>query len=918
MKKLFIFIFAAALCACAKTTTAVDIPLPEHPRPDFQREDFINLNGQWAFTFNETLAQGAMQSASIEGLDQNITVPFPWGSKLSGVEDGGDVAWYARNISIPSDWKGKRVFLVIGASDWETKAYINGKCLGTNIGGYTPFEFELTDEIAAGKSGNIFLRVDDQYKDWHLYGKQGYGNARGIWQTVYLETRGENAIQVLHFSPDIDNSLVSVHACLEKPAAENTEFEIAFKNGESAALKVKVAAGESTVEFNIPIENQHLWSLDDPYLYEVSAKLSVDGKAEDKVDSYFGQRKISAVKVGDNAYIALNNKPIYLQLCLDQSYHPEGFYTFPSDEFMKNEILISKNLGLNGNRIHIKVEVPRKLYWADKLGLLIMADVPNFWGEPTAEARQEWERTMREQVCRDYNHPSIFAWVDFNETWGLFSNDKTNGRREYTKDTQEWVRSMYKATKMLDPTRLVEDNSACNLDHVQTDINSWHAYRANYAWEETIAEYDEKTFPGTAFNYTGGNVAGDEPMINSECGNVWGYDGSAGDCDYTWDYHEMMNAFHRHPKVGGWLYTEHHDVINEWNGYVRFDRSAKYDGLDAFVPGMTIKDFHTPYYITPGKPLCIKAKAGEKVTLPIYSSFMTMDDPGEMTLEVSYSGYKADGSTFQYGNQTFPVPFVPFQLSKICDLCGEAPMWNDLVTIAMVLKNKAGDVLSRNFSLVKVEGAPAPNGAAEQPCVSFAPASYTASSWSIKENSIYDGLKVNGFGNGYFEYEVEIPQAANQDAKTSGKLVFEASAKQLFAKDIDDGTKIEGDFMLGGGTINPCKNPNSYAMTDTVLWSSKVVVTVNGTEIGSAELVDDPADHRGALSWIAQPQNNTMREAGSYGYLLSFDIPSSVLKPGQKATIRISVPESGEDFGGIAIYGKDFGRYPIDPTIFFN
>ena len=220
-----------------------------------------------------------------------------------------------------------------------------------------------------------------------------------------------------------------------------------------------------------------------------------------------------------------------------------------------NEILLSKKVGLNGNRIHIKVEVPRKLYWADKLGLLIMADTPNFWGEPVPEAREDWENCLREQVERDYNHPSIFAWVNFNETWGL----RTGGT--YLPETQEWVRSMYHLTKSLDPSRLVEDQSACNHDHVESDINSWHAYCRGYVWEDTIKEYSDKTFPGSTFNYIGGNAQNGAPMINSECGNVWGYEGSAGDCDYTWDYHIMMDAFRRYPKCAGWLYTEHHDVI---------------------------------------------------------------------------------------------------------------------------------------------------------------------------------------------------------------------------------------------------------------------------------------------------------------------------------------------------------------------
>ena len=736
MKKFVIALSAVLVISCCKTP---EIPLPEHPRPDFERAEFVNLNGYWNFSFSSDEASTALEANNAEALSSKILVPFPWGSNLSEVKDEGDIAWYARSIKVPSSWKGKRVFVVVGASDWETSAWIDGKELGSHKGGYTPFEFELTDNVTFGKPQNLFFKVDDTYADWHLYGKQGYGNARGIWQTIYLEARGANYIEKIHFYPDIDNSKVGVEVTLDAQASEDCTLQLAFADGLKADCTI--GAGQKKVFFDVALENQHLWSLDDPYLYELEASLNADGRKIDAVNTYFGQRKISAMKVPgcDYKYIALNNSPLYVQLCLDQSYHPDGFYTFPSDEFMKNEILISKNLGLTGNRVHIKAEVPRKLYWADKLGLLIMEDVPNFWGEPTPAAREEWQACMEAEVSRDFNHPSVFSWVDFNETWGLFTTDSEG--RNYKKETQEWVRSMYKLTKQLDPTRLVEDNSVCNLDHVETDINSWHSYQMNQVWESNIAWYDENMYPGSAFNFIGGNVAGDEPIINSECGNVWGYSGSAGDCDYTWDYHEMMNAFHRHLKIGGWLYTEHHDVINEWNGYVRFDRTPKYDGLDAFVPGMSIKDLHTPYYIVPGTHIGMEAKAGEEVTIPIYSSFVTDKDPGTMTLEVRAVGCDGNGGTVDYGAATYPVEFVPFKLSKICDASAKAPLWNDLVVVRMVLRNAAGEVLSRNFSVVKVEGE---GYCAPGNRVSFAPASFADASWSVKQSSVYEGLKVNG------------------------------------------------------------------------------------------------------------------------------------------------------------------------------
>jgi len=895
---------AMVLSSCGKSQVeSISIPLPEHPRPDFERADFVNLNGYWNFTFDAAAAEG-----DIAQYDKKILVPFPWGSKLSEVENDGDVAFYGRTIEVPASWKGKRVFLIVGASDFETSASIDGVELGSHRGGYTPFEFEITDIASFGGENILKLKVDDTKNDTHLYGKQGYGDARGIWQTVYLEARGEQYIKTLHFYPDIDASRVGVEVVFSGDVPAGSAVSIAFRQKEYET--VTVPAEGSSVKFEIDMPGQHLWNLDDPYLYEVTASLMVGDSREDEVNSYFGQRKISAMQVPGQSYqyVALNNEPIYLQLCLDQSYHPEGFYTFPSDEFMKNEILLSKSLGLNGNRIHIKVEMPRKLYWADRLGLLIMADVPNFWGEPVPQARENWESCMRAQVERDFNHPSIFAWVDFNETWGLFS--KVDGKRQYLPETQEWVRSMYLLTKSLDPTRLVEDNSACHHDHVQTDLNSWHAYKTGYHWEATVAGYDEKTFPGGDLNYIGENRQGNEPMFNSECGNVWGYSGSAGDCDYTWDYHEMMNSFHRHLKVGGWLYTEHHDVINEWNGYVRFDRTAKFDGLDWFVPGMSVKDFHSNYYIVPAEEVCVDVAAGSEVDVKLMSSFTTSVAPaGDMTLETSFYGWDELGEKTEYDSGKCAVPFKPFELSEVMSRKISVPSKNGLYVLSYVLRSAEGDILSRNFSLFRVKNAPALRNV-----ISFRPADFTAQSWSTKQMNVLNGLKVNGFGSGYFEYSVKIPASADGH---EAELVFEASSKQFFGKDREDGEKIEDNFMLGGGTFDPCKNPNAYAMTDTRLWTSSVSVSVNGVSLGDFVLEDDPADHRGALSWHSQPREKFMFEAGSYGYLIRAAIPAGVLKGGEKAVIRFTVPETAVSAtsGGLAIYGRDFGRYPMDPSI---
>jgi len=919
-----VLLFVATFAGIQSATAA--IPLPEHPRPDFERAEWINLNGPWQFRFDkENAGENANWfSAGVE-FPETITVPFPWGSKLSGVSNAAHIAWYRRSITVPESWRGKRVFLVVGACDWLTRGWLDGRKLGEHQGGYTPFEFELTPDVKWGQEQQLVLRVDDSPHPFKLEGKQGYGEAKGIWQTVYLEARPALHLTSIHYVPDIDTGKVTVKGRLSDAAAANTRLMLHFKTGGVPNVTHAVASGAREFQFDVAIPNARLWSLDDPFLYEVDAVLSAEN-AEDRVATYFGMRRIGVANLPGTQfpYVTLNNKPIYLQMSLDQSYHPDGFYTFPSDEFMRDEILRSKRIGLNANRIHIKVEVPRKLYWADRLGLLIMADVPNFWGEPTPEARKESEFALRGMIARDFNHPSIFSWVTFNETWGLFTK-QSDDKRVYLPETQEWVIQMYRLAKQLDPTRLVEDNSPCNYDHTETDINTWHDYLPGYAWRERLEQIVRDTYPGSTWNFIGGRKQGNQPLFNSECGNVWGYEGSTGDVDWSWDYHIMMNEFRRQPKICGWLYTEHHDVINEWNGYYRYDRSEKFTGMDALAPGMTLNDLHSPFYISTGDQLCRTVKPGDTVDVPLFASFLTDRRPGNrLVLRTELHGWDTLGRRETYSRSTQDVPFEPWMAKALAPLKVSMPQKPAVAVLAMSLENEAGVVLHRNFTTFLVADGPAPrsetieSNGSRMRVVRFAPNTFSDAQWSQKHWNVLDGLKVNGAGNGYFEYRVSWPDGLNANSVSGASFIMEASAKQLFGKDRDGARLPEGDFMRGQGTHDPSSNPNSYPMTDTITFPSEVRVRVNGVVAGTFHLPDDPADHRGILSWHSQLRDRKLREAGSYGYLVQATLPAEALATAAQTrefVIRLEVDSALP--GGLAIYGERFGRYPGDPTLVF-
>ena len=919
-------LLAALLVGASLAATAQPaIPLPEHPRPDFERAAWVNLNGTWDFQ-SDAADAGLGADWEERGLPdpRPITVPFPWGSPLSGVRDSAQVGWYARTVEVPEDWDGERVFLVVGASDWETTVWFDGVELGTHRGGYTPFEFELTPHVQPGTAQRLVVRVDDRDRDFKLEGKQGYGNARGIWQTPYLEARGAAPIDVLHFSPDLAGERVHVEASLVEPASEDLTLTLRFPNADLPAVIQRIPRGAEDLAFDVPVPDARLWSLDDPFLYEVEATVEGAG-SPDVVDTYFGMREISVVDLPgtDIPYVALNGEPVYLELALDQAYHPEGYYTFPTDDFVRDEVLRAKDIGLNGLRVHIKVPLPRKLYWADRLGMLIMADVPNWWGPPTDEAFAEGEYALREMVKRDFNHPSIFSWITFNETWGLRS--RVGDQDVYTPETQARVVEQYRLAKALDPTRLVEDNSVCcDVGHTETDLNSWHAYLPGWEWGAALDRVAEGTYPNGASLWEDGYDAGGQPNINSEFGNVWGYEGSTGDVDYTWDYHRALDAFRRHPEVAGWLYTEHHDVINEWNGYWRYDRSEKITGLDHFVEGMSLADFHAPLYVAVGDSLSRTVAPGQRVEVPLYASFLTGSTAygDELTLETTFYGWDGLGQRQTYAEERRRVPYRPWMTGDLDPVTLTMPDGPAVAVLATRLLGPAGEVLHRNFSTFVVEGS-APetvtlDGGQRARLASVAPAAFADAAWSQKQWDVLDGLKVNGAGSGYFEYRIAWPEGLDSADVEAATFVAEVSAKELFGKDRDDADEMSGDYMRGLGTLDPGRNPNAYPMTDETRFPSAVLVRANGHVADQWVLEDDPADSRGVLSWHSQLRDRRLREAGSYGQLMHAAVPAEALAEAAETgelVVRLEVDEALP--GGLAVYGKRFGRFPLDPTVVF-
>ncbi|GHF44011.1 glycoside hydrolase [Deinococcus metalli] len=436
-------------------------PLPEYPRPQLVRPEWLNLNGPWQFQ-----AAGSGDAVPVRRtLRETVLVPFPVESALSGVARHEAAMWYRRTFTLPAGWTGRRVLLHFGAVDTVAAVYVNGRPVGTHRGGYDAFSFDITPQLVRGVNEVIVHVLDDTGEGGAPVGKQRlepsgifYAASSGIWQTVWLEPVAATHVSRLTLTPDVPGRAL-------RATVQGTGQGRVHLTAKAGATVVGTATGELGQEIRLPVPAAHLWSPDDPFLYTLTVTVEQGGRTVDRVQSYFGMRSIGLATVNGWTRPVLNGKFVFQLGTLDQGYWPDGLYTAPTDDALKFDLVKHKELGFNMVRKHIKVEPQRWYYWADKLGLLVWQDMPSMMTElpVTPGAANEFVREYRRIIDQHRSSPAIVTWVNQNEGWGQFAQAP-----------------LAEAVRRWDPSRLVNNMSGINCcgarDGGNGDLADWHVY----------------------------------------------------------------------------------------------------------------------------------------------------------------------------------------------------------------------------------------------------------------------------------------------------------------------------------------------------------------------------------------------------------------------------------------------------------
>ncbi len=575
------------------------MPNHEYPRPQLKRDQWMSLNGTWGFSFDD-FNQGHQEQWFQQNhiFKETIEVPFVFQTKASGIHDltPHDHLWYQRKFLVPDDWK-ERIILHFEAVDYLCEVYLNGRLLGENQGGYHRFSFDITDVLQKGEQVLSVYVFDPTYEERILRGKQAwtkdhhsiwYPRSSGIWQTVWLENISQHAISAVKMTPHIDEGLLdllvqtksNIRKILRVIILDNNEVIAQDDYLMNDHIKRTIQIWQNKIFQTNFHEHGKTWSPEHPFLYTIKFEVLIGNQVIDQVESYFGMRKVHT----ENGMVYLNNKPYYLKLVLDQGYYHDSLLTAPNDDAFITDISLAKGMGFNGCRKHQKIESERFLYHADHMGYLVWGELPSaaaFDSALIAQTQLEWSKMIE----RDYNHPSIVAWVPLNESWGVPMIGSS-------KIEQNYALSLYHLTKALDPTRIVISNDG--WEQVGGDICAIHHYNhgdvddltKQLAFKESLRTKANllNAMPANRKIYANGFAYEGQPIILTEFGGIsftkgikngWGYSHVNDNSIFLKEYERLISAVKESESLAGFCYTQFSDVEQEINGLVNYDRSLK-------------------------------------------------------------------------------------------------------------------------------------------------------------------------------------------------------------------------------------------------------------------------------------------------------------------------------------------------------
>jgi hypothetical protein len=570
---------------------------PAYPRPQLRRARWSSLDGPWEFAIDRA---GIWQAPEEVSFDRVIQVPFAPETEASGIAEKGYfmASWYRRRFAHPPLAQGERLLLHFGAVDYLASVWIGGALVGGHEGGYTPFSIDATRYLRDGNSEEIVVRAcDDPHDLAKPRGKQDwlpephsiwYPRTSGIWQPVWFESVPSSSLAWLGWTPNLERWELGLEARIDGPPRSDLRLDVRLQVGRQLLaddsyalvgpeLRRRIALSDPGIDDS---RNELLWSPDSPTLIQARLRLrSEEGELLDEVASYTALRSVAV----QGERVVLNGRPLALRMVLDQGYWPATGMTSPDDEALRRDVELIRQMGFNGVRKHQKIESPRYLYWADRLGLVVWEEMPSVYRFTTDAVKRltsQWLEVLR----RDVSHPCIIAWVPFNESWGVPNLPEIPAERHF-------VQTLYHLTKTVDPSRPVVGNDG--WEAVATDIIGIHDYeedtdrlRRRYESQEVIPHLFRRERPGGRVLALEGHPPSGQPIVLTECGGIafaeqtapassWGYSHATSPEDFRERYTRLLQALRAIPMLAGFCYTQFADTYQENNGLVYADRRPK-------------------------------------------------------------------------------------------------------------------------------------------------------------------------------------------------------------------------------------------------------------------------------------------------------------------------------------------------------